>query len=98
VLYVPERDAARVAAGQSAAMLAPARPAERFSCEIEEVGSAAERLDGRVVLPCRARLVAPPDWLREGFEGEARIAAGRERYLTLWFGPLVDRARAALWF
>ncbi len=97
VLYVPERDAARVAAGQRAAMLAPARPGERFACEIQEVGSAAERLDGRVVLPCRARLVAPPEWLREGFAGEARVTVGRERYLSVWFGPLVDRVRAALW-
>lgn len=97
-VFVPERDAAPLREGQRGELAAAAFPDQRIAFEIEHIAPAAEPIDGRVVVRARAALLDAREWMRPGMEGEARVAAGRARYASLWFGPAMDWLRLKLWW
>lgn len=97
VLKVDERQIANVVAGQSAVLRLTALPDRAFPLHIQSVLPIAEYGEGRTTFPVVATLDAPAPELRHGMQGAARIEIESKPMYVIWFKPVTDWLRMALW-
>ncbi len=96
-LQIPESRVAELPAGAAGQLVIPAYPDQPVAFTIEHIDPVARVVGGHNVFTARAQLETPPDWLRPGMEGAARINVGRARYIQLWTKPILDWLRLRLW-
>jgi RND family efflux transporter MFP subunit len=97
VVEVDERDVAHLDAGQAGALTLTALPGERLPFTVSRVSPLATAAEGRNAFPVEAELEAPPESLRPGMEGVARVEVGRRSLLWITTHRVVDWLRLAAW-
>ncbi len=95
---VPESRIADVQLGQTGRLATASYPDQKIAFEVERITPVAEVVDGRNVFRVRVQLLDPPDWLRPGMSGEARITTGRTNLGGVLFRDLADWLRMRLWW
>ncbi|MEM9352036.1 MAG: efflux RND transporter periplasmic adaptor subunit [Planctomycetota bacterium] len=97
-VHVPEHSAAELAAGQVATAAISARPEVANQLRITQVQAASQVEGGKNVFTAEAEFAeAPPEWLRAGMRGVARVDAGRRPVWWVWAHRVIDSARLNLW-
>lgn len=94
---VPDYAAAKVTGGLTGDFAAFARPELLQGIRIERVSAAAEHRDGKSIFIAEAALTRPPDWLRPGMEGTARIDLGPRRVCWVAMHRAIDWLRLHWW-
>jgi len=97
ILKVDERQIANVVAGQSAVLRLTALPDRAYPLHIRSVLPIAEYGEGRTTFRVVAALDAAAPELRHGMQGAARIEIERRPMYVIWFKPVADWLRMALW-
>ena len=97
VLWVDERDVARVRVGSSGMLRVAARPGQALALTVTRVTPVAVTREGRNGFEVEAALSGAAPGLRPGFEGVARIGAGRQLLLQALLGRLPDSLRIGWW-
>jgi multidrug efflux pump subunit AcrA (membrane-fusion protein) len=95
---VPESRIADVAVGQTGRLATASYPDRKVAFEVERITPVAEQVDGQNIFRVRVRMIDPPDWLRPGMRGEARITTGRTNLGGVLFRDLADWLRMRLWW
>jgi multidrug efflux pump subunit AcrA (membrane-fusion protein) len=97
-LAVPEEQIADVKDGQDGELAVAGYPSQKFKFVVEKINPMAEAVEQNNIFKVRAKFVdAPPDWLRPGMKGVAKIDIGEKRYYWLWTHKIVDWVRTKLW-
>lgn len=97
-IEVPEFISALVDEGQFGTFSAIARPSSVLKCEVRQLRSAAEVRSGKNVFVAEAALLeSPPEWLRSGMDGSARVDVGRHAVWWVWIHRAIDSARVYFW-
>jgi len=97
VVEVDERDVAHVARGQTGALTLTALPGQPLPFAVSRVSPLATAIDGRNAFPVEAELEVPPETLRPGMEGVARVEVGRRSLLWITTHRAVEWLRFAAW-
>ncbi len=97
MIEVGERDAGRVAVGQSGTISSRARPGRQISVTVDRVNPVAQPREGANVFVIEATLEETPDWLRPGMTGTARLNDGWSTPLWELSRPLVEAFRLWSW-
>lgn len=97
VLWVDERDVGRVRVGSSGMLRVAARPGQALALTVTRVTPVAVTREGRNGFEVEAALSGAAPGLRPGFEGVARIGAGRQLLLQALLGRLPDSLRIGWW-
>ncbi|MFO1065111.1 MAG: biotin/lipoyl-binding protein [Pirellulales bacterium] len=97
-LEVPEFATPLLASGQNGTFAAVARPASQLHCELTHVRSAAEVREGKNIFVAEAALRdVPPDWIKSGMEGAARLDVGRHAVWWVWMHRAIDSVQVRMW-
>jgi multidrug efflux pump subunit AcrA (membrane-fusion protein) len=96
-LMVPEDRIFDVEVGQEGYLATFSYPSKHIEFEVERINPVAEVVNQRNVFKVRVRLVKPPDWMRPGMEGVAKIHAGRRPFIWIWTRKVVNWIRMKLW-
>lgn len=97
-LKVPEYAAPYLKSKQAGQFTTHARPHDSIGCELEWLEGVATNHAGRNAFLARAVLRdTPPDWMRGGMDGTARIEAGCYPIWWVWLHRLGDTIRLQLW-
>ena len=97
ILRIDERDISDVHEGRRGRLALSAMPGRPLPFTVERVTPIATADEGRNVFRAEARLDHPPENLRPGMEGVARIDIGKRRMLWIWTHELVDWLQLWLW-
>ncbi|MGI9590070.1 MAG: HlyD family efflux transporter periplasmic adaptor subunit [Myxococcota bacterium] len=97
ILLIDERDVSDVQAGGRGRLALSATPGRPLPFTVERVTPVATADEGRNVFRAEAQLDHPPEGLRPGLEGVARIDVGDRRLLWIWTHELADWLRLWLW-
>jgi hypothetical protein len=98
VLMVDEREVDEISVGQSGSVAFFAVPGERFGIRVDKLTPVSEAGEGSNRFRVEASLVeAPPDHLRPGLEGVAKVEIERRRLLWIWTHEAHDWLRMTLW-
>jgi len=97
MLSVDERDIRDIAVGHHGELTLAALPGEHLPLTIERVTPVAAAEDGHNFFRVEASLEHPPDSLRPGMEGVAKIRVGRRRLIWIWTHDSVDWLRLRAW-
>lgn len=98
-LDVPEPAVDDVAEGAGGELAFATRPDESWAIRISRIEPAAVAKADGGVFPTRAEFVgAPPEWIRPGMTGVAKINAGRRTAFWQLTHRLVDWLRLQLWW
>lgn len=97
VLKVDERQIADVAPGQPAVLRLTALPDRAYDLHVKSVLPIAEYGEGRTTFRVVAALDAPAPELRHGMQGAARIEIESRPMYAIWFKPVTDWLRMAIW-
>lgn len=97
VLNVDERQIADVVAGQSAVLRLTALPDRAYDLRIQSVLPIAAYGEGKTTFRVVAALDAPAPELRHGMQGAARIEIEQRPLYQIWFKPVADWLRMAIW-
>ncbi|MDJ0851273.1 MAG: efflux RND transporter periplasmic adaptor subunit [Myxococcota bacterium] len=97
ILEVDERDIADVFEGSRGRLTLSAMPGQPLPFTVERVTPVATAEDGGNYFRVEAQLDHPPDSLRPGLEGVAKIDAGTRRIGWIWTHDIVDWVRLRLW-
>ena len=97
ILKVDERDIVDVAPGQRGRLALSALPGRLLDLEVERISRVSTAADGRNYFRVEARLDEPPDSLRPGMQGIAKIEAGPRRRAWIWTHDLFDWLRLWAW-
>jgi RND family efflux transporter MFP subunit len=98
VLMVDEREVDEISIGQSGSVAFFAVPGERFGIRVDKLTPVSEAGEGSNRFRVEASLVeAPPDHLRPGLEGVAKVEIERRRLLWIWTHEAHDWLRMTLW-
>ena len=65
--------------------------------EVTRIAEVATAGDGEIEFRAEARLIDPPQGLRPGLEGVAKVDAGQARLFHALFRPVTERLRILLW-
>ncbi|MEM9414498.1 MAG: HlyD family efflux transporter periplasmic adaptor subunit [Planctomycetota bacterium] len=74
-----------------------AHPGVHVGFVVTVIEPEAELVNGENVFRVRVELDSPPDWLRPGVEGVAKIDVGTRRYAWMWTREAVNWVRMKLW-
>ncbi|XAM00269.1 HlyD family efflux transporter periplasmic adaptor subunit [Phycisphaeraceae bacterium D3-23] len=74
-----------------------AHPGVHVGFTVTVIEPEAELVDGENVFRVRVELDSPPDWLRPGVEGIAKVDVGTRRYAWMWTREAVNWVRMKLW-
>ena len=97
-LHVPDHLAIQIQRGQLAQVAISARPEAVSSLRIEQINAASQVEQGQNVFTAEARFEGnPPDWLRAGMAGVARVEVGPRPVWWVWAHRVVDSVRLRLW-
>lgn len=94
---VPDDEVAELVVGQRGELVTASYPGIPIPLEVTQVAPIAEVENQRNVFKAHACLLAPPDWVRPGMRGVARIEVGRRSVAWVWTHRLVDWVRMKLW-
>jgi len=97
VLKVDERQIANVVPGQSAVLRLTALPDRAYALHIRSVLPIADYGEGRTTFRVVAGLDDPAPELRHGMQGAARIEIEKRPMYAIWFKPVTDWLRMAIW-
>ncbi|MCL4199217.1 MAG: HlyD family efflux transporter periplasmic adaptor subunit [Phycisphaerales bacterium] len=98
VALIPESGIARVEVGQRGTLIVTARPAEKINFRVTRITPASEVLQQKNVYRVEVELIEPPDWLRPGMEGQAKVWGRRTDLFTIYTRPLFDAIRLRFWW
>lgn len=98
VLLVPESGIARLDVGQEGALALAARPGDRLPFTVTSITPASEVFEQRNVYRVEVTLESPPDWLRPGMEGQAKVRGGLTNLVTIYSRPMIEAIRMRLWW
>ncbi len=96
-LDVLDGDILYVKTGQIGSLATASYPAHRMPLRVVHINPLAIVKHKRNVFRVRALVRRPPDWLRPGMQGTARINAGQRRYIWIWTRGLINWIRMKLW-
>ncbi len=96
-LYVPEEDISDIRVGQEGEMAAAGRPDEKIRFRIERITPMAEMVKQKNVFRVQVRLPEPPEWLRPGLEGVAKVHVDDRPLVEIWTRRAVNWLRMKLW-
>jgi RND family efflux transporter MFP subunit len=97
ILRVDERDVSDVHEGRRGRLALSAMPGRSLPFAVERVTPVAAADGGHNYFRAEARLDHPPDSLRPGMEGVARIDIESRRLVWIWTHDLLDWLRLWLW-
>ncbi len=97
VLHVPERDIARVRAGQHGVLRLAGQPQTGHDFELSRVTATASVQDGANGFRAEAAWIGEVPPLSPGMQGVAKVVVGRANLLTIWTRESVDWLRLKLW-
>jgi RND family efflux transporter MFP subunit len=97
VLKVDERQIANVVPGQSAVLRLTALPDRAYALRIRSVLQIADYGEGRTTFRVVAGLDDPAPELLHGMQGSARIEIEKRPMYVIWFKPVTDWLRMAIW-
>lgn len=97
VLWVDERDIAAVRVGQTGALRVSASPGRAMALTVTRVTPVATLREGRNGFEVEAALAQAAPALRPGYEGVARLEAGRQLMVRALLGRLPDWLRMSWW-
>ena len=97
VLYVDERDVARVNTEHEGKLVLTSLPGQTFAFDVTRITPISEVRDGRNYFRVEGDLASDDDILRPGMTGSGRILAGRQALGWIWFHGLIDWLRLVLW-
>ena len=83
--------------GQEGALRLSSMPGRPIWFVVVQRTPVAATEDGHNVFRVEATLIDPPDGLRPGMEGVAKIEIGSRNLLWVWLHPVIDAARLAVW-
>ncbi len=96
-LDAPQRVLRDVHPGLRGTFAPAARPEQPQEFILARIGASAEARAGQNVYRLEGPLTTPPDWLRPGMEGVARIHVGPRRVWWVTLHRVVDWLRLHLW-
>jgi RND family efflux transporter MFP subunit len=98
VIAVDERDAARVAVGQTGTLALSALPWASMPFTVQRISPVAKAVEGRNVFDVEASVSAEVQrQLRPGLLGQGRIAVGEAGLGRQWLEPLASTVRGWWW-
>ena len=97
VIEVDERDAGRVKLGQRGWIASRARPGVHIPITVSRINPVAQPKEGANVYLVEAEVEDPPDWLRPGMTGSARLRDGWSTPMWEIARPLVDAFHMWTW-
>lgn len=97
VLHVPERDIARVRAGQRGVLRLAGQPHAGHDFEVSRVTATASVQEGVNGFRAEAAWVGDVPRLSPGMQGVAKVVVGRSNLLTIWTRESVNWLRLKLW-
>ncbi len=102
VIQVDERDVRRVYVDledpQTGHVSLSANPGERIAIEVTSIRPTADAVRGSNVYLVEARLLDPPEWVRPGLTGVAKLDDGTTTPMAAIMSPVVDAVRLRLWW
>ncbi|MCE5326786.1 MAG: efflux RND transporter periplasmic adaptor subunit [Planctomycetaceae bacterium] len=96
-LSIGEDQITPVQAGQSGELASESYPQERVTFTVERITPVAEVVEQDNVFKVRVKLHRPPQWLRPGMTGVAKVDLGRKPLGWLWSRRLVNWIRMKIW-
>jgi RND family efflux transporter MFP subunit len=97
ILEIDEGDFREVVGRESGTLRLSALPRIAIPLTVERITPVATADEGRNYFRAEARLDHPPDALRPGMQGTARIAAEPRSLLWIWTHDIVDYLRLLIW-
>lgn len=97
VLHVPDRDIARVQAGQPGALRLTGQPQTAYRFEVSRVTATASVQDSVNGFRVEAALEPGVPALQPGMQGVGKVEVGSANLLTIWTRSSVDWLRLKLW-
>ncbi|GAB5495215.1 MAG: hypothetical protein Phyf2KO_02950 [Phycisphaerales bacterium] len=97
VIEVDERNAGRVEVGQKGWIASRARPGQEIPIVVDRVNPVAQPREGANVFLVEAVIENPPEWLRPGMTGTAKLNDGWSTPLWELSRPMVDAFRMWSW-
>lgn len=97
IIEVDERDVARVSVGQQGVVRLAGLPSRPLAVTVADILPIATAHDGGNYFRVEAEVQDPPEALRPGMRGVAKIVVGRASLARVWFGELVERLRIWAW-
>lgn len=97
ILRVDEADIADVREGQRARLTLTATPDEALEILIERITPVASADARANYFRVEAKLDKPPNYLRPGMQGVAKIDIDSRQLISIWTRSLVNWARVKLW-
>ena len=97
-LSIPESEIAHVRRDLTGDFASVARPEVPQSFRIVRVLPAARQQDNTNCYVAEADVNDPPQWLRSGMEGNAKVRAGRRHVWWVLFHRAINYARMKFWF
>ena len=73
------------------------QPSDGLALTVTRITPLAEAREGANTFRVEAALDAPPQGLRPGMEGAAKLEVGEARLVWVWSRRMVDWARRTLW-
>lgn len=97
-LHVPDDRVSEVRVGQQGELAPAMNPDRTIAFEVEHIHPMAQVINQRNVFRVRVKLLEPPDGLRPGVEGLAKIDVGQRPYAWIWTHRAVNWLRMKLWW
>lgn len=96
-LQVDEHDVANLMSGQNANLRLTGLSDQLIQLRISQIFPIASVTQGSNNFRVESDIIAPPEGLRPGMQGTAKIVAGRGSLLSVWTDSLVSRLRLWAW-
>ena len=96
-IFVDERDLRYVAEGMAGRIALAGQPTEGLALTVTRLTPLAEAREGANTFRVEAALDAPPQGLRPGMEGAAKLEVGEAPLVWIWSRGMLDWVRRTLW-
>ncbi len=97
-LHLPEFAVSHLAGQERGVFTLQARPDQPHGLQVVHIESSARIVDGRTVIVAEGKVEGrPPEWIRAGMRGVARVDAGRHPVWWVYGHGILDRIRYQWW-
>lgn len=97
LIDVSEYDVGFIRAGQTGTLVLTGLSGLDIPFEVTGISSVAEAKEGENRFRVEADVTDPPEGLRPGMEGVAKVEIGRENLAWIWMRGTIDRLRMMAW-
>lgn len=97
LIDVSEYDVGFIRPGQSGTLVLTGMSGQDIGFSVTGVSSVAEAKEGENRFRVEADVTDPPEGLRPGMEGIAKVEIGRESVVWIWMRGTIDRLRMIAW-